>query len=582
MATTQNLIDTYLSNPTLQSRYTQQQYLDLFGGGSTPAPSPPPPTTPAPTPPGGVTNIIGQNLRNDRPGTAIVDATDYTTFDKRNYGPGGKLEINPAALQIGFNADGTAKGIASFPQTAEQAAFQKRLDAGGPFYGPTQQLAIQAGTVPTKMGPMPQGYYTGQKEYKTPRTIGEQVYASQLSQGDTAQLREFMEANIEGLPGNLTRQELVDMYNDYSKFFGRGSNFAAARIPGQVSQFMPLQKGLQAIFGPPGDKSMQTRYGVEGGFGGGNTKFRDEFGLSVVDDNKRIFGKKDRDYLDRMTERVDELTDFFSGERKSFTGKKKKGTFASVENFKERIGRYNDMSPEEKAALYNEMAKINGFMTKQFFAYKFNRIPVETFNQQQIEKEKKEKQRKEDEKAGAFKKTVQLDPGSDRGGGGGTWHQQTAAKERQKQKVAGPGFGQGAYFEDGGRVYLYDRKEMDNGGSTNDSEAEALRKKVEELMDDGYEFGEAVREAMRQGYDNGGYLGEGDFPRLLLRPGENTGRKKPGLSDYDKDTQDYDYYDDDIIEIPMGKMMKKKTKKKKKDREDYSDGGRVYLYDRQD
>ena len=48
MATTQNLIDTYLSNPTLQSRYTQQQYLDLFGGGSTPAPSPPPPTTPAP------------------------------------------------------------------------------------------------------------------------------------------------------------------------------------------------------------------------------------------------------------------------------------------------------------------------------------------------------------------------------------------------------------------------------------------------------------------------------------------------------------------------------------------------------
>jgi hypothetical protein len=28
-----------------------------------------------------------------------------------------------------------------------------------------------------------------------------------------------------------------------------------------------------------------------------------------------------------------------------------------------------------------------------------------------------------------------------------------------------------------------------------------LRKKVEELMDDGYDFGEAVREAMRQGYE---------------------------------------------------------------------------------
>ena len=86
------------------------------------------------------------------------------------------------------------------------------------------------------------------------------------------------------------------------------------------------------------------------------------------------------------------------------------------------------------------------------------------------------------------------------------------------------------------------------------------------------------------GKANGGPISESDFPFLINRPGENTGRKKPGLSDYDRDTQDYDYYDDDIIEIPMGKMMKKKIKKKKKkkDREDYSDGGRVYLYDRQD
>ena len=43
-----------------------------------------------------------------------------------------------------------------------------------------------------------------------------------------------------------------------------------------------------------------------------------------------------------------------------------------------------------------------------------------------------------------------------------------------------------------------------DGGSVNGSEQAALRKKVEELMDDGYEFGEAVREAMRQGYKFGG------------------------------------------------------------------------------
>ena len=43
-----------------------------------------------------------------------------------------------------------------------------------------------------------------------------------------------------------------------------------------------------------------------------------------------------------------------------------------------------------------------------------------------------------------------------------------------------------------------------DGGSVNGSEQAAFRAKVEELMDDGYDFGEAVREAMRQGYQNGG------------------------------------------------------------------------------
>ena len=43
-----------------------------------------------------------------------------------------------------------------------------------------------------------------------------------------------------------------------------------------------------------------------------------------------------------------------------------------------------------------------------------------------------------------------------------------------------------------------------DGGSVNGSEQAAFRAKVEELMDDGYDFGEAVREAMRQGYKFGG------------------------------------------------------------------------------
>ena len=615
MANRQTLIDTYQNNPTLQSRYTQQQYLDLFGfGQSTPTPpTTPPPTKPAPTPP--VQNIIGQNLREDPANRNLVDTTDYTTFDKRNYGPGGKLEINPGALQIGFNADGTAKGIASFPQTAEQQAFQARLDAGGPFYGPTQQLAIQAGTVPTQMGAMDKGYFTGQKEYKTPRTIGEQVYASQLSQGDTSKLRDFMEANIEGLPGDLTRQELVDMYNNYGEFFGRRSNYAAARVPGQVSGFLnaipyvgPLKRGIEKFIGPRGDKSMQSKYTVDGA-GFGNTGMRDEFGVFTGQRNDGFLGifgdPTGKDYLDRMNEKVDDLTDFFSGERKTFGGKKKEGNFRSVENFKERIANFDDMDSADQQALINEMKAINGFYTKQFFAYKKNRIPIETRNKEFTEKvRQKELQKKIEEEAAKGKSLSQIGRENFTGEG--------QAFEKRKDTFTGgktvksastPG---GYYssprkdgglingYDDGGMVYLYDRQEMANGG-----EAESYADIIDAYNNGvGVIEGESLTDYIRRNrikildpiekanggrvnLENGGpTFSEEDFP-FLLRP--EGGRPKPSLDYYDKyqDSPDDEY---PIITIPMGKMMKKKSKKKKKkkDREDYSDGGRVYLYDRQD
>ena len=60
-----------------------------------------------------------------------------------------------------------------------------------------------------------------------------------------------------------------------------------------------------------------------------------------------------------------------------------------------------------------------------------------------------------------------------------------------------------------------------DGGSVNGSEQAAFRAKVEELMDDGYDFGEAVREAMRQGYQDGGRIGfanGGDEDYIYTRP----------------------------------------------------------------
>ena len=63
MATRSNLLATYQNNPTLQSRYTLQQYLDLFGFGATTTPTPDPDPTPTPTPEvPGIPNIINQNL----------------------------------------------------------------------------------------------------------------------------------------------------------------------------------------------------------------------------------------------------------------------------------------------------------------------------------------------------------------------------------------------------------------------------------------------------------------------------------------------------------------------------------------
>ena len=80
MATQANLIATYQSNPTLQNRYTQQEYLDMFGFGAQ-QPTPTPDPDPTPTPPSdGIQNIIGQNLNQINLNT-VVEYTDFVKSD---------------------------------------------------------------------------------------------------------------------------------------------------------------------------------------------------------------------------------------------------------------------------------------------------------------------------------------------------------------------------------------------------------------------------------------------------------------------------------------------------------------------
>ena len=89
MATRANLINTYNSNPTLQSRYTLQQYLDLFGFGATTTTPTTTTTTPTQTPATpGIPNIINQNLNQggDGDGGPQGIATPSTTYE-RTYAP---------------------------------------------------------------------------------------------------------------------------------------------------------------------------------------------------------------------------------------------------------------------------------------------------------------------------------------------------------------------------------------------------------------------------------------------------------------------------------------------------------------
>jgi hypothetical protein len=84
----------------------------------------------------------------------------------------------------------------------------------------------------------------------------------------------------------------------------------------------------------------------------------------------------------------------------------------------------------------------------------------------------------------------------------------------------GEGFsGYGKYGIDSGKpeYFVQYKKSFKDGGSTNGSGDAALSAKVKELMEDGYDFGEAVKEAMKQGYKDGGgvkpFLNESDFIR---------------------------------------------------------------------
>ena len=181
----------------------------------------------------------------------------------------------------------------------------------------------------------------------------------------------FMGQTLDIDPAGRTREEIRSLYDNYNRFTGRTSNFADARQKGKAGEVLGnivgaaagipfVGKGidmLSNVFGPQGDKSLQSKYTVDGA-GFGNTGARDEFGLATFDKKDGFLGltgNTTRNYTDRMNERLGELTDFFG---------------SRIEGFD-----INNLDAET----LDKMKDINGFYTKQIQAYK-QRTAVEDIN----------------------------------------------------------------------------------------------------------------------------------------------------------------------------------------------------------
>ena len=114
-------------------------------------------------------------------------AIDYG-FNKKNYAPGEKLEINPAAFGV------------SFP---DQPSSPKRE-------GIINQAIDSFTSLPTR----------SLSSFASPTTGGNIVGPAE--QG-------FMEQTLDIDPAGRTREEIRSLYDNYNRFTGRTSNFAEAR-----------------------------------------------------------------------------------------------------------------------------------------------------------------------------------------------------------------------------------------------------------------------------------------------------------------------------------------------------------------
>jgi hypothetical protein len=388
-------------------------------------------STPDPTPdPGqGAGQSGGRGSDQD---AGYVDRQDYS-FNKKNYRPGNQLEINPAAFGV------------SFP---DQPSSPKRE-------GIINQAIDSFTSLPTR----------SLSSFASPTTGGNIVGPAE--QG-------FMGQTLDIDPAGRTREEIRSIYDNYNRFTGRTSNFADARQKGKAGEVLGTILGfasgipflgplamLSNAFGPQGDKSLQSKYTVDGA-GFGNTGARDEFGLATFDKKDGFLGltgNTTRDYTNRISERLGELKGFFAD-------------------------RGIDINDPDA---YDDMKDINGFYAKQVQAYQ-QRLATENINtrtRDAIEAQRIQKERLDDIKIEAANREAVREAAK----------QEAARKSAIDQEAANREAVREAAKQEAARKSAIDQEKANRDAVREAAKQEAARKSA---IDQEKANRDAVREAAKQ------------------------------------------------------------------------------------
>ncbi len=161
----QNLTNVYNQNPTLQGQYTLQQYLDLFGQGSTP---PPATIQPVPTPNVPETGIINQNI-NQYQGGGDGPQGDFGIFGNLDKSTAKDFNVQTYDEELGDFIDTTITGYKNVNSGLYQDKFGKNLQpafsnkgqAFGLFGLARQALGLAPDTVGGYVPGSIKGYFDG-------------------------------------------------------------------------------------------------------------------------------------------------------------------------------------------------------------------------------------------------------------------------------------------------------------------------------------------------------------------------------------------------------------------------------------